>query len=58
MQNHKRGKIDCKIIVNNMFSVLLYYACEKATLKSTNPIFEVSDLKDFTKDSVHALILD
>ena len=47
MQHHQQGKIDCKIVANNMFSVLFYYACEKATLKSIDPIFEVSDLKDF-----------
>jgi hypothetical protein len=58
MQDHIRGRIDCKIISNNMFSIFFFYACEKGTLKASNPKFEVNDLKDFTKESVHALITD
>ena len=39
LQEHVRGRIDCKIISNNMFSVLFVYACEKGTLKASNPKF-------------------
>ena len=58
IQDHQKGKMECKIVANNMYSVLLYYACEKATLKSIDPNFEKGDIKDFTQDSVHALIID
>ena len=55
MQEHKQGKLECKLIANNMYSVIYKYVCEKATLKSSDPTFEKSDMKE---DSVTALIID
>ena len=48
MQEHIQGKLECKLVANNMYSVIFYYACEKATLKSNDPNFEKGDIKDFT----------
>ena len=58
MQEHIQGKLECKLVANNMYSVNLYNACEKGTLKSNDPNFEKGDIKDFTQDNVKALIID
>ena len=58
MQEHIQGKLECKLVANNMYSVIFNYACEKATLKSNDPTFEKGDMKDFTQDNVTALIID